>query len=197
MADGGALGLTLAVAAAGWGLTRWARRDLRVIRVTGASMLPAYRHGDLLVVRRVPLRAIHLGDVVVLDAGEHDRHQVSVARWIIKRVAAVPGGVVGSGILPGGQGAVVPPGQLVLLGDNPAQSVDSRQLGYFPASRTIGRVIGVRTRTEGITAPALAARASSRLLTPPRASSRLLTPPRASSRLLAPPHVDVTRVIFY
>jgi signal peptidase I len=140
-------GITLAVAAAGWALTCWTRRNLRVFRVAGASMLPSYRHGDMLVVRRVPPRVIRPGDVVVLDNGEHDEPHPSATYWIIKRVAAIPGDVVSPGILPAGQDATVPPGQLVLLGDNPAQSTDSRHNGYFPASRTVGRVIGVRSRT--------------------------------------------------
>jgi signal peptidase I len=129
------------MAAACWALIRWTRRNVRVVRVTGASMLPAYRPGDLLVVRRVPLRSIHAGDVVVLDTSEHHKPHASAARWIIKRVAGIPGDVVSPVILPDGHDAIVPPGQLILLGDNPAQSVDSRQQGYFSASRTIGRVI--------------------------------------------------------
>jgi hypothetical protein len=36
-------------------------------------------------------------------------------------------------MLPGGQGAAVPPGQLILLGDNPAHSTDSRHCGYLRA----------------------------------------------------------------
>ncbi|WP_374196111.1 S26 family signal peptidase [Streptomyces sp. TS71-3] len=37
----------------------------------------------------------------------------------------------------------MPPGRVVLLGDNTAASVDSRQLGFFP----LGDVLGVVTRS--------------------------------------------------
>lgn len=131
----------VAFAAATWVLTRWARRHLRVVAVSGSSMLPSYQPGELLTVRRIPASAIRTGDVVVLHAGSPGRHQSVTSRWIIKRVAAVPGDPVAPGTLPGDQHTIVPPGQLILLGDNLAHSDDSRQHGYFPASNVIGRVI--------------------------------------------------------
>jgi signal peptidase I len=36
---------------------------------------------------------------------------------------------------------LVPPGKLVLLGDNPEWSYDSRQVGYFPGERLLGIVV--------------------------------------------------------
>lgn len=135
------LAAAVALAAATWALTRWARRHLRVVTVFGVSMLPAYEPGDLLAVRRVPASAIRRGDVVVVHADGPGRHQPAVNYWIIKRVAAVPGDPVAPGTLPSGQDVTVPPGQLILLGDNLADSADSRQHGYFPASNVIGRVV--------------------------------------------------------
>ncbi len=142
------LAVAVAFAAAAWALTRWARRHLRVVTVSGTSMLPAYRPGDLLTIRRIPASAIRPGDVVILHADSPGRHQPVTAPWIIKRVAAVPGDPVAPGTLPYGHQATVPPGQLILLGDNLAHSIDSRQHGYFPASNVIGRVItGAGRRT--------------------------------------------------
>ena len=131
----------LAATAACWVLTRWIRRNLRVVTVTGTSMLPDFRHGDLLLVRCVRPGAIRPGDVIVLDTGQAYGHRPSAANWIIKRVAATPGDAITPGIVPGCRDSIVPAGQLILLGDNPEHSTDSRQHGYYPASRAIGRVI--------------------------------------------------------
>jgi type IV secretory pathway protease TraF len=60
---------------------------------------------------------------------------------MIKRVAAVPGEPVPEAVWPavaaiGGQS--VPAGSLVVLGDNTADSKDSRTIGYIPADRVLG-----------------------------------------------------------
>ena len=90
--------------------------------------------------------------------------------WMIKRVAAVPGdhwpGPVASAsavtpassltlpntVVPASAhpaetvlaaahpAETVPPGKLVVLGDNAARSFDSRQIGYIPADRLLGVV---------------------------------------------------------
>ncbi|MFG3552364.1 S26 family signal peptidase [Streptomyces sp. NPDC047725] len=122
------------------GLLR-SRRGLVVVTVRGTSMEPAYRDGDRALARRgvTPAR----GDVVVAARpafthgaeGPETRAEFPAHNemWLIKRVAAIPGDLV-----PGGW---VPPGQLVLLGDNPANSLDSRQVGYFPADALLGVVL--------------------------------------------------------
>jgi signal peptidase I len=64
--------------------------------------------------------------------------------WMIKRLAAVPGDPRPAGSLPpmaDPAGLLVPPGMFVVLGDNPAWSHDSRQLGYIPGERLLGVVV--------------------------------------------------------
>ena len=57
---------------------------------------------------------------------------------------ALPGDVRPEAWLPATasrQGPRVPAGKFVLLGDNPARSYDSRQLGYFSGDRLLGVVL--------------------------------------------------------
>jgi type IV secretory pathway protease TraF len=72
------------------------------------------------------------------------RGPIGRRRWVIKRVAAVPGDPRPGAWLPATRPpaeAQVPAGKLVLLGDNPDWSNDSRQMGYFPAERLLGVVV--------------------------------------------------------
>ncbi|WP_449063209.1 S26 family signal peptidase [Planomonospora algeriensis] len=170
-----ALVLVLVPLAAGAATLLWARRNLMVTEVLGTSMHPTHRHGDRVLVRRLPAGRLRPGDVVVADvaidrerltafaAGEvapwerHDPHarparvggrhgadprpRGPVLRRVVKRVAAVPGDPVPASV-PRRPGEVsVPEGFLVLLGDNPARSLDSRHLGRIPAAGVIGRVV--------------------------------------------------------
>ncbi|WP_081237488.1 S26 family signal peptidase [Streptomyces viridosporus] len=123
-----------------------AARRLLIVTVRGTSMTPTHHHGDRLLVRRT--HTVRRGQVVVVlrprspAIWREDRH----SPLIVKRVAAVPGEPVPPGSVPPlaeGQEGRVPPGHVVLLGDNAAASVDSRQLGFFP----LGDVLGVVTRS--------------------------------------------------
>ncbi|MFE0191448.1 S26 family signal peptidase [Streptomyces sp. NPDC058989] len=132
------------------------RRRLVAVTVRGASMEPAYRDGDRVLVRRGRLPAP--GQVVVVtdlpDTGPTADAATAPVRataaravpgpaLVIKRVAAVPGDPVPRdrvAALAGVPERYVPRGQLVLLGDNPAASFDSRHRGYFPAACVVGTV---------------------------------------------------------
>ncbi|MGK5552105.1 S26 family signal peptidase [Actinomadura kijaniata] len=122
--------LALALAAAVWLL----RRRYLVITVDGSSMSPAHRPGDRLLVRRSG--AVGRGQVVVFA----DRWR----QWTVKRVAAAPGDPVPRDLVPALRDVPethVPPGLLVLLGDNAEDSYDSRHYGYVPVTRLFGPVV--------------------------------------------------------
>ena len=102
-----------------------ARRLFVVVRVTGASMLPAFAPDDRVLVRR----------------GASGNMSLDEATWVIKRVAAVPGDAVPESVrAAASRAAVVPAGMLVVLSDNP-EGNDSRRWGFVPASRVLGPVV--------------------------------------------------------
>ncbi|MGN9837114.1 signal peptidase I [Nonomuraea sp. H19] len=117
----------------------WARGRYVVVTVEGTSMAPTLSDGDRVLVRRLRIDQVSTGDVVVLEPpltpvelgpGGPDGRQ-----WNIKRAVALPGDPVPPGI--DDSVTRVPPGALVVLGDN-ADSVDSRQRGFFDADRLLG-----------------------------------------------------------
>lgn len=80
-------------------------------------MLPAFRPGDLLLVRQVT--TLRVGDVVVL---EHE------TKRLLKRIVQIRGD------------------RIVVEGDNKTKSVDSRRFGPVPKKEIIGKVwVHVRT----------------------------------------------------
>lgn len=93
--------------------------------VVGTSMEPAYADGDRLLVNKLAYRRRRprAGDVVVLRDPD-DR-----ARKLIKRVAAA----LPQDIDPG-------PVRLYVLGDNAAESRDSRHFGLIHVRDVVGRV---------------------------------------------------------
>ncbi|MDP9845356.1 S26 family signal peptidase [Streptosporangium lutulentum] len=146
------LPLAATAVAAAW--LEWLRRRHLVVAVRGPSMAPTYHHGDRVLVRRRSGRRLRTGQVAVVDLPERLRPMpdgVSLEeslrnRRVIKRVAAVPGDRVPFPIE--GPGPVVPSGCLVLLGDNPDGSGDSRQYGYVPVDAVVGVVVRpLRTRS--------------------------------------------------
>jgi len=128
--------LLLAALGIGAATAAWAvlRRRFVAVTVEGLSMRPTLAPGDRVLVRRARLDAVRPGQIVVL--GNPD--------LMIKRVVAVPGDPVpdlgATGVAGSGE-RTVPPGKLVVLGDNPAFSLDSRRLGYLPGERLLGVVV--------------------------------------------------------
>jgi len=107
----------LALVAAGLAVGR-----LRRVVVAGGSMAPTFLPGDRLVVRSRwfgPPAPLAAGDVVAV-ADPRDP-----ARALVKRVAAVDRAA----------------GTLVLAGDDPSASTDSRDFGPVPVGSVVGRVV--------------------------------------------------------
>lgn len=123
------------------------RRRFVAVVVDGASMEPTLRPGERVLVRRVALDRVRLGQIVVL-AMPVDMHAALPAvdnpPWLIKRVVALPGDPVPYDRVPvlrdNGDDRV-PAGHLVVLGDNEARSFDSRRAGYFTADALLGVVL--------------------------------------------------------
>lgn len=87
-------------------------------RVVGKSMLPTLRPGQIVIARQ-RFTYIKPGDVVVL---QHDGIEK------IKRVTSIDGSKV------------------LVEGDNPQASTDSRHFGSVPRQAIVGKVLFVRSR---------------------------------------------------
>ena len=107
-----------------------ARRHYVLVAVTGVSMLPALHPGDRVLVRRATA-GLRPGQLVVARRPRFGRRWKDPVpapeqpHWLVKRVYAVDG-----------EG-----GDLVLRGDNAAQSWDSRQWGPCPRDLVLGVVV--------------------------------------------------------
>jgi signal peptidase I len=146
------LGLAALVALAAMGLPGVLRRRFALVTVIGPSMQPALTAGDRVLVRRARISDLRAGQIVVFEKPGDDGAWVMeppgwpVGRreWMIKRVAAIPGDPVPDAIMSAPAHTAepaVPAGKLVVLGDNAALSLDSREIGYIPAERLLGVVL--------------------------------------------------------
>lgn len=117
--------------------------DRHVMSITlaqGPSMQPTLRvQGDVLLLDRTAPSSrapLDRGDVVVCESSYQENYT------IVKRVVGLPGDEL---LRPEwcGQPYVVPPGHVWLEGDNPANSMDSRQYGAVPCALVRGRVMAV------------------------------------------------------
>lgn len=99
----------------------------RRVVVRGRSMLPELAPGERAIFDRwaYVAKEPRVGDVVLA------RHPARPGRLLIKRVAA---------IIPSRDGNA---DEYLLLGDNSAESTDSRTLGAFPRSHILGRAWAV------------------------------------------------------
>ncbi|GHJ43347.1 hypothetical protein Cs7R123_06890 [Catellatospora sp. TT07R-123] len=139
--------LLACAAAAAW----YAVRRLVLVTVSGGSMEPTLHDGDRLLVRRARSASLSPGRLVVL---RRPPGMATTGPWIVKRVYALPGQ------RGPGTDAVVPPGYVAVVGDNP-HSQDSRQLGPLPAASLLGVVIRrLSTQDSGLAAGAAGASAS-------------------------------------
>ncbi|MGH9105064.1 MAG: nickel-type superoxide dismutase maturation protease [Acidimicrobiales bacterium] len=93
----------------------WPLRHFRRVAVVGASMEPALQAGDRLVLRRAA--SVSAGDIVAA------RDPRPPGRIVLKRIGSV-----------GSQG-------LWLVGDNAAESTDSRHFGPVPEDALEGKAI--------------------------------------------------------
>ena len=129
---------------------------LRLPQVAGPSMLPRVVPGELVLINTLAYHfgPIARGDVVAL------RHDEPTAQIFLKRVVALPGERVelsaGSLYVDGRRveepyvsfpdtrsfaPVTVPPHALYVLGDNRAESEDSRVWGPIPESDVIGQAV--------------------------------------------------------
>lgn len=125
-----------------------ARNRLAVVSVRGESMAPTLNPGDRVLLLRT--KRLRRGRIVVLEPigadlqwGTRPLPPPARGEWLVKRVAALPGDLVPDAVarrlsLP--EGARVPAGQVVVLGDG-AISRDSRSFGFVPADRILGLAI--------------------------------------------------------
>jgi signal peptidase I len=143
--------MTVAAAVLAAALAALALGRFLLVRVTvaGWSMAPTLRPGDRVLVRRASARSVRRGDLVVFA-----RPREEARSWMIKRVLAGPGDPVPRAEVPvlwGYREHVVPRGRFVVVGDNPADSYDSRQFGYVHAKGLLGVVVRPGRRPTGLT----------------------------------------------
>jgi signal peptidase I len=124
--------------------------------VRGSSMLPTYQDGEFVLVNKLAENYGRLkkGDVVIVHMGDDD---------LIKRIAFLPGDTINAEYAPAFRRVwkyfdvirlpnsrynnyervklIVPPGYIVVLGDNLAISDDSRYFGPVPIKNIIGKVV--------------------------------------------------------
>jgi signal peptidase I len=135
---------------------------MRPFEVSGDSMFPTFHNGEYVLTNLISLRFEELkrGDVIVFRA------PVDREKDFIKRIIAVGGDVIevrdgfvyvngsildesaylssdvrtqGGSFLRNGQKITVPQGMLIVMGDNRAQSLDSREWGFLKKEDVIGK----------------------------------------------------------
>jgi len=119
----------------------WVRRNLVLVHIDGPSMAPTLLDGERVLARRIGPGQARSGQLVLLAppaAPGAVRPSDPGRLWLVKRLLATSGEAVPADLasLPAlGARRTVPPGHLLVVGDNPAESYDSRQEGFIPQSR--------------------------------------------------------------
>ncbi|MCS7273516.1 MAG: signal peptidase I [Fimbriimonadales bacterium] len=113
--------------------------NFRIVVVNGPSMEPTYKDGDRLLMTNAYwlFGEIRKGDVVVIIRPKGD--------LLIKRVVALAGEPIPKRYwtpLVYMMGGRVPEGHIFVVGDNLAQSEDSRHIGAIPLSWVQGKIVG-------------------------------------------------------
>jgi signal peptidase I len=111
-------------------------KTLMIITVNGTSMSPTYADRQRLLVRRG--RRFRRNDVVVFATASWAIPLVPA--MLVKRVVAVSGDRTPADMAYIVSDSRVPEGMLLVRGDN-FESLDSRRLGYVPASAIVGVVM--------------------------------------------------------
>ena len=158
--------VTAAITATLVGLLVGVRTRLVVVAVHGDSMSPTLTDGQRVLAQRRRSGGYAVGDIVVFRAPDRERRNGATGPdgYLVKRVAALPGERVPASMQPATEPPVrVPRNHVVVLGDNPANSQDSRQFGPID-QRTI--VATVR-RPVGSAPPLRASRRSGRVAAAP------------------------------
>lgn len=131
------LGLGLIAIAGVATVIRTIRRQLIVITVYGHSMQPSLQPGDRVLIRR----STGLQRQQVAVFAHRSELEGAEPVLLIKRVAAVAGDPIPPSVHAHTASRVVPPGSVVLLGDNPQHSFDSRDIGLVCDDQIVGVVI--------------------------------------------------------
>lgn len=133
----------------------------RPFQVNGKSMFPTYDDGEYVLTNLIALRlsTLKYGDVVVFKAPPNQD------RDYIKRIIGIPGDRVkimdgkvylndkildeaylptdyrtyGASFLTEGEEVIVPPNNYFVMGDNRGYSSDSREWGFVPMDKIIGK----------------------------------------------------------
>ena len=121
-----------------------ARRALLLVTVSGCSMEPTYRHGDRVLIRRGSVLPPAGAPVVCrVPAQAGPARAAGRPEFVLKRLAARPGDLVPDEVRAATgtrHGDHVPPGRVVLIGDNP-RSYDSRSYGFASTDDVLGAVV--------------------------------------------------------
>ncbi|MGV9773221.1 S26 family signal peptidase [Streptosporangium sp. NPDC003464] len=133
------------------------RRRFLLVTVTGRSMEPALAPGDRVLTMRRPRNALRHGDIVVVQPRSMSaRPRARVLRLldgkppnIIKRIGALPGDPVPEVALEAAGDATVPAGKLLIFGDNPSASHDSRDFGFVDI-RSVVSVVQRKVGSAGV-----------------------------------------------